>query len=222
MANKAGGMRQQGEALRDSVEGVPAVAPRVDPDAGLIQDLRKGVARAAEALMNAYADRVYRLAVRITGSKEDAEEVTQDTLWTVARKIGTFKGDSAFGSWLYRITSNAAWSRLRARRGQRHEIPWEQVLPALDERGRERPQQIEEPALQVELREVLTSAVACLSPENQTVFIMHDVEGMSNQEIAKVLGMSLSAVKTRGHRSRLFLRHRLDAYLAPTAGQLRK
>ncbi len=150
------------------------MAARVDPDAGLVQALRQGEPAAAEQLVNTYGDRVYRLAIRITGLNEDAEEVAQDALWTAARKIDMFKGDAAFGSWLYRITANAAYQKLRARKGRQHELPWEQLLPALDEEGRhfepmdDWSPRVDEHALQGELREVLTTAIEGLPPDYRT------------------------------------------------------
>jgi RNA polymerase sigma factor (sigma-70 family) len=95
-------------------EGVGTRA--VDPDALLVERLRRQEAGAAEALVAAYGKRVYRLAIRITGDSSDAEEVVQDALWAVMRKIDTFRGAAAFSSWLYRITANAAYQKLRGRR----------------------------------------------------------------------------------------------------------
>ena len=97
--------------------------------------LRRHDPDAPEALVATFGDRVYRLAIRITGNEQDAEEVVQDALWTAARKIDTFKGESAFGSWLYRITANAAYQKLRGRQGKRQEISWEDLLPTFDEMG---------------------------------------------------------------------------------------
>src|SRR5215813_10463324 len=108
---------------------------RVDPDAALVEALRQGEPHAVERLVETFADRVYRLTFRITGSKEDAEEATQDALWTAGRKIATFKGDSAFGSWLYRIAANAAYMKLRSRKAKAKEIAIADVLPALDDGG---------------------------------------------------------------------------------------
>jgi RNA polymerase sigma-70 factor, ECF subfamily len=203
------------------------MATRVDPDAGLVQALRQGEPGAAEQLVNTYGDRVYRLAIRITGLNEDAEEVAQDALWTAARKIDMFKGDAAFGSWLYRITANAAYQKLRARKGRQHELPWEQLLPPLDEEGRhfepmdDWSPRVDEHALQGELREVLTTAIESLPPDYRTAFVMHDMEGLSNPEIAETLGISLPAVKSRVHRSRLFLRQRLANYMTEPSEQSR-
>ena len=198
----------------------PAGAPRVDRDAALLEGLRRGDAGAAELLLDTYGDRVYRLAIRITGNEQDAEEVAQDALWTVARKIGTFKGESAFGSWVYRITANTAYQKLRGRRGRRNEVLWEDLQPVFDEhRQHVEPVadwsgKVEEPALQTELRTVLTTAINDLPADYRTAFLMHDVEGLSNPEIAETLHLSLPAVKSRVHRSRLFLRERLSRYMA--------
>jgi RNA polymerase sigma-70 factor, ECF subfamily len=198
---------------------------RIDPDAVLVQALRDGEPGAAERLVDTYGDRVYRLAVRITGVNEDAEEVAQDALWTAARKIHMFKGDAAFGSWLYRITANAAYQKLRARKGRQQELPWEQILPPLDPEGRhfepidDWSPRVDEYALQGELREVLTKAIEGLPSDHRTAFVMHDVEGLSNPEIAETLGISLPAVKSRVHRSRLYLRQRLAEYMAQASEQ---
>lgn len=199
-----------------------AAEPRIDPDAALVGGLRRGEGDAVERLVERYADRVYRLAVRITGSSEDAEEVAQDALWTAGRKIHMFKGDSAFGSWLYRITANAAYMKLRSRRAKAREIALEEVLPALDGDGAhfepmdDWSRRVDERTLQGELREVLERAIAELPTDYRTALVLHDVEGMSNPDIAEALGISLPAVKSRVHRSRLYLRKRLSEYLAPT------
>ena len=198
----------------------PAGAPGVDRDAALLEGLRRGDAAAPELLLDTYGDRVYRLAIRITGNEQDAEEVAQDALWTAARKIDTFKGESAFGSWVYRITANTAYQKLRGRRGRRNEVLWDDLQPAFDEhRQHAEPVadwsgKVEEPALQTELRTVLTTAINDLPADYRTSFLMHDVEGLSNPEIAETLHLSLPAVKSRVHRSRLFLRERLSRYMA--------
>lgn len=196
---------------------------RVDPDTALVEGLRRDDEEAIEQLVDRYGDRVYRLALRITGSNEDAEEVAQDALWTAARKIGSFKGDSAFGSWLYRIAANAAYMKLRARRGKGREIALDEVMPGLDGGGvhfepiDDWSSRVDERALQSELRGVLEQAIDELPPDYRTALVLHDVEGMSNPDIADALGISLPAVKSRVHRSRLYLRKRLAEYLEPAA-----
>jgi len=192
---------------------------RVDVDAELVEALRREDPDAAERLVERFGDRVYRLAMRITGSREDAEEAAQDALWTAARKIQMFKGESAFGSWIYRITANAAYQKLRTRRQKSAEIALDDVLPLLDGDGRhfepmdDWSNRVDERALQGELRDVLQRAIDGLPPDYRTALVMHDVEGLSNPDIAETLGISLPAVKSRVHRSRLFVRKQLADYL---------
>src|SRR5882724_10852813 len=174
--------------------GAP-VAPKTDRDAGLVERLRRQDADAPEALVAAYGDKVYRLAIRITGNEQDAEEVVQDALWTAARKIDTFKGESAFGSWLYRITANTAYQKLRGRQSKKNEVSWDALSPSFDELGNhldpgsDWSTKAEEPALQKELQEVLSAAIGDLPEDYRTAFLMHDVEGLSNPEIAESLGI---------------------------------
>jgi len=186
-----------------------------DRDGGLLEALRLGEPDAAEQLVATYGDRAYSLAIRITGDRQDAEEVVQDAFWTVVRKIGTFRGESAFGSWLYRIVANAAYQKLRGRRSRRTDLSLDEVLPFFDERGRhvvaiaDWSTRVDDPAIQVELRMTLTSAIDELPAAYRTVLVLHDVEGRSNLEVAEALGLSVPVVKTRVHRARLFLRKKL-------------
>jgi RNA polymerase sigma-70 factor (ECF subfamily) len=196
-----------------------APVPRVDVDADLVEALRREEPDATDRLVERYGDRVYRLAMRITGLNEDAEEAAQDALWTAARKIHMFKGESAFGSWIYRITANAAYQKLRTRRQKSPEIAIEDVLPSLDGDGRhfepmdDWSNRVDEQALQGELRRVLRQAIDGLPPDYRTALVLHDVEGLSNPDIAEALNISLPAVKSRVHRSRLFVRKQLADYL---------
>jgi RNA polymerase sigma-70 factor, ECF subfamily len=196
-----------------------APVPRVDADAELVEALRREEPDAPDRLVERYGDRVYRLAMRITGLNEDAEEAAQDALWTAARKIQMFKGESAFGSWIYRITANAAYQKLRTRRQKSAEIAMDDVLPSLDGDGRhfepmdDWSNRVDEQALQGELRRVLQEAIDGLPADYRTALVLHDVEGLSNPDIAEALNISLPAVKSRVHRSRLFVRKQLADYL---------
>src|SRR5205823_7780993 len=99
-----------------------------DRDLDLLGALRRRDPTAAERLVTTYGERAYRLAASITANAQDAEEVVQDVFWTVVRKIDTFRGESAFGSWFYRIVANAAYQKLRGR-SRRRELSWEEVMP---------------------------------------------------------------------------------------------
>ena len=194
----------------------------VDPDAALVERLRRAEAGAAEGLVDTYGDRVYRLALRITGNEQDAEEAVQDVFWSVLRKIDTFRGESLLGSWIYRITANAAFQKLRRTAHRRDEISLDQVLPIIDDGHHhldpsgDWSAQIDDPAIQSELRDVLASAIDELPANHRAVIVLHDVEGLSMAEVADALGMSLATAKTTAHRARLRLRKRLGMFLSPT------
>jgi RNA polymerase sigma-70 factor (ECF subfamily) len=193
--------------------------PALDRDAALVAQLRRADAGAAEALVGAYGDRVYRLALRITGHVSDAEEVVQDALWTVVRKIDTFRGESAFGSWLYRIAANAAYQKVRGRR-RRPEVPLDDVLPSFHDDGQHAASivdwspTVDDPSRQADLRFALTAAIDALPEDYRAAVVLRDVEEFSIAEVAEMLGLSVANAKTRVHRARLFLRRRLAVSMA--------
>ena len=196
----------------------------VDPDAALVERLRRAEAGAVEGLVDTYGDRVYRLALRITGNASDAEEVVQDALWRASRKIDTFRGTAAFGSWLYRITANAAYEKLRGRRSKRNDVSWEDIAPSFDDKGQHAEvavawsRNVGDPAIEGELRSVLGSAIDELPPTLRATFLLRDVEGLAYPQIAEVLQVTLATIKVRVHRARLFLRKRLTDYMRESVG----
>jgi RNA polymerase sigma-70 factor (ECF subfamily) len=147
----------------------------------------------------------------------DAEDVTQDVLLYVVRKLDTFRGESSVTTWLHRITVNAV---LRHRRKQAHRSerqvsdPLEQFLAdgSHDRPLRAWPAAPDREALTEELRGVVEEAVAGLPPAYRDVYVLSDIEGMPNLEIGTCLGLSLAAVKSRLHRARLMMRHALAPY----------
>jgi len=129
-----------------------------------------------------------------------------------------FRGDAALGTWIYRITANEAYDKLRRRGRRQREVPWGDLPLALDDEERHLKsvdvwsEKGGDPAVQTELRTVLTAAIDELRAESRKVFVLHDVDGMSNPDIAATFGLTVSAVKSRVHRARLFLRRRLRDY----------
>lgn len=189
-------------------------------DQKLVEALHRGEPGAAEALLDRYGGWIYRVARRLLNDPRDVEEVTQDVLLTVVRKIQTFKGEAAFSSWLYRIAANAAYQRLRAKRA-RPEVSLEPFLPVFDDEGRyiERvvdwSSKLNDPAVAGETRAAIERSLSRLPEEYRVVIQLHDVEELPNEEVAATLGLTVAAVKSRVHRARLFLRQELAHLFSP-------
>ena len=209
-----------------SVTAVREDLTHVDPDRHLLAALRRGDHTAAESLVARYGGRAYRLAMGITRNAQDAEEAVQDAFWSVVRKIDTFRGDSALGSWIYRIVANAAHQRLRARAHRSGEISLEDVLPSFHEDGRhgepiaDWSSQVDDPALQAELRGALEVAIDALPANDRALVVLRDVEGLSMAEVAEALGITVANAKIRTHRARLFLRQRLASFSSDVASSV--
>src|SRR5262245_12549012 len=225
------GLRTTVPAADDGLAGVvnaPSEPVRPDRDADLVAELLRGAPGAVEALVNRYSDLLYRLAVGITGNKWDAEEVVQDVLCAAVYRIESFRHESAFRSWLYRIAANAAYEARRRRRHARQEVSWDEVWPGITESGQQLAPltdwsaDTERSAIQAELRDALTAAIDVLPAQYREAFWLHDIEGLSIAEMAKTLGLSLPAVKSQIHRSRLCLRKRLAGYATGHARAARR
>jgi RNA polymerase sigma-70 factor, ECF subfamily len=206
-----GTRRPSGIAARSSPLGVVPLA-RVDRDRVLVEALRRREPTAAERLITAYAAPAYRLAVRITGSAPDAEDVVQEAFWSVVRKIDTFRGDSAFGSWLYRIVANGAYGKLRREHARRSNRSLDEIRSTFDEHDGHREvvadwtPRIVGPSIQIELQLVLTAALDALPGKHRAAIMMRDVHGLSYRELGEALGISVTSAKSRVHRARLSLR----------------
>jgi RNA polymerase sigma-70 factor (ECF subfamily) len=172
---------------------------------------------AVHELAERYGSRIYQLALRQMKNREDAEEVTQDVLMKVYRKIGAFRGDSALSSWIYRITFNTAMSRLRtaklARAAQQHE-------PNRDGEDEQRtPRQPidwssmpDEELLRAQLRRAVIAAIQELPEIYRVPVVLRDIEGLSTEEASSRLHVKDQTLKSRLHRGRLMLRERLQAF----------
>jgi len=199
-------------------------ALRVDGDPMLVERLRKGDTAALETLMDRYSPRLYRIAHGITRNEADAQEVIQDVFVTVCRKIHGFEERAALGSWLYRVTANAALSKRRERRTDR-EVSLENDLPTYLPDGHRAgdpaflvadwSQTPEAVLLSEETRAILHRAIEDLPAQYRAILVLRDVEGFSNDEVAEAVGESVAAVKSRLHRARMALREKLTRHLGP-------
>lgn len=169
-----------------------------------------------EAVFRQFAPRVYHLARRILGNETDAQDVTQDVMVQVIRKIDTFRGESAFPTWLHRVTVNAALAHRRRKAG-RHEQSSDGMDVAAGEASPNRPprpwtDRPEDAVLSGEQQGKIEAAIAQLPDMYREVFVLSDVEQLSNADIADMLELSVPAVKSRLHRARLMMRDRLAPY----------
>lgn len=175
-----------------------------------------------EQVFRDYAPRVYNIARRMLGNDADAEDVTQDVLLQVVRKLHTFRGESSLPTWLHRVTVNAALAH-RARRARRAEHETHDPLQFFAEDGHHahpvRPWSVApEAALEDrETRELIERAIDKLPEPYRDVYVLADVEGLPNAEIGTILKLSLPAVKSRLHRSRLMMRHALAPHFEEVA-----
>jgi RNA polymerase sigma-70 factor (ECF subfamily) len=190
-------------------------------DVGLVNEFKKGDLTAFEEIISRYEAKVMNLALRFTRNQEDAEEVMQDVFTTVYRKIDGFRGQSAFSSWLYRIVVNAAFMKLRKKK-QSQTISMEDLAPAVKQYCMERDNAANTHshgvAVARELQEVLQRAIDKLPDQYRAVFVLRDVDGLSNQETGEILDLSIPAVKSRLHRSRIMLRKKLQRYYEDFTG----
>ena len=204
------------QAESKQVQGMPA--ERLLDDNVLLEELRKGSPEAVEALFDRFHGKIYGLAMSILKNESDAEEATQDVFMTVFRKAFTFKGDSALYSWIYRICVNACLMRLRGKK-RTETVSIEEFMPVFTEEGMHASpvgdwsKEVERKLLNRELGDVIRKYTEKLSEKYRVVFVLSDVEGLSNEETAQILGLTVPAVKSRLHRARLYLREQLSRYL---------
>ncbi len=199
----------------------PKVDEPVSEELMLVNAARGGDVGAFEQLVRKYDRNVFRIANHITQNREDAEDVVQDAFLKAFTNLGQFQGQSKFYTWLVRIAVNEALMRLRRRRPERTVSLDEDINTGEDTIPREvadwspNPEQLYN---QSELREILQKTIQGLPPSFRTVFVLRDVEGLSTEETADALGLSIPAVKSRLLRARLQLRERLTKYFKKQRG----
>ena len=190
-------------------------------DRQLIARLQAGDDTAVQELADRYGARIYQLAMRHMKNSEDAEEVTQDVLMKVYRKVGSFRGDAALSSWIYRITFNTAMSRLRNSRLARAADQERERTLAADASADElrTPRQPadwshlpDEELLRVQLRDAVAAAIADLPEIYRAPVVLRDIQGLSTEEASSRLKVKDQTLKSRLHRGRLMLRDRLRVF----------
>ena len=180
---------------------------------------KTGNENAFDEIVSRYANKIYGFALRITRNSSDAEEVFQEVFLTLTKKLDTFRGESKFSSWLYRVTVNASYMYLRSQKKHESNISLENYYP-YDEKGTLMGRVMEKdwssrPDIIIfsnEALKIIDKSINELPESYRTVFHLRDVEGLSNEEVADILEISIPAVKSRLHRARLFLRDRLSDY----------
>lgn len=185
----------------------------IQSDAELVRDIRRGDPRAMEEVVRRYSNKVYNLAYHLTRDSAAAEEIMQDVFLTVISKIGTLTNEAYFSTWLYRVTTNAAYGFLRKEKKFSDQTPIEDVDQEIQQ-SYDWSNLPDDVLLSEESRVVLRESIDALPEAMRTVVIMKDMEGLKNEEIADTLGISVPAVKSRLHRGRLILRDLLSGYFS--------
>jgi len=199
-----------------ATDSAPVEVPVIDDgELELVARAREGDSTAFSVLVKRYEGRIFRLAMNITQNREDAEDVLQESFFKAYEHLDQFLGNSKFYTWIVRIAVNQALMKLRKRRNDRTVSLDEQIDTGEDTVVREIATwdpDPEERYSREELNTILTEAVDELAPIYRTVFTLRDVDGLSTEETAEVLDLSIPAVKSRLLRARLQLRDRLTRF----------
>ena len=185
-----------------------------DDEGVLVTAAKAGDLAAFEELVNRYERKIFRLAHNITQNREDAEDVMQDAFLKSFEHLGDFQGDSRFYTWLVRIAVNEALMKLRKRRPNQVSLdePVESEEDLLPREVRDWGPTPEQRYAQTELQRILSEVIGELDPAFRIVFVLRDIEELSTEETAHLLGLSVPAVKSRLLRARLKLRQRLNKF----------
>lgn len=175
--------------------------------------------KAFELIVSRYMEKIYNLAYRITRDHYKSEDVLQEVYITLIKKLHTFRGDSKFSSWLYRVTANASYMLLRAEKKYEHDLSLEDYVP-YDSKGTlmgriHHKDWSSRPDIVIYIKEaleILEKAIDELPEAYRVVFYLRDIEGLSNEEVSQVLEISVPAAKSRIYRARLYIRDKVSDY----------
>tara|TARA_Y100001960_G_C14476861_1_gene729799 strand:+ start:133 stop:762 length:630 start_codon:yes stop_codon:yes gene_type:complete len=188
-----------------------------ETEESLVRDLQNGNLEAYDKIAEIYQKKIYGLSFNLTRNQMDAQDVTQEVLLTLFRKINMFQGKSAFSSWVYRIAVNASYMRLRSKKKEPN-VSIDELMPSFNSAGFQQEkiqdwsENTESLIFTKETRDVIDKAVNLLPEKEKVVFILRDVEGLSSEKAGEILDLTVPAVKSRLHRARLFLRKKLSNY----------
>jgi RNA polymerase sigma-70 factor (ECF subfamily) len=184
-------------------------------EAEVVKLAQQGDATAFERIYRLHSRRVYALCLRMAGNPTDAEDLTQDVFLQLFRKIGTFRGESAFSTWLHRMSVNIVLMRFRKK--PKTETSLESITNPDDESGRS-PEEFGGPDLRLNGvidRVALQAAISGLAPGYRAMFILHDIQGYKHEEIARIFGCTAGNSKSQTHKARLQLRELLQRTPVP-------
>jgi len=186
----------------------------------VMTSFQQGVSRTIEEefceIVEKYTDSAYHIAFRMLHNADDAEDAVQEAFSSAYRAFAKFKGQSKVTTWLYRIVVNACLMKIRKEKARVKYLPETDYEDAVVYDRRNDP---EKAAMNAELRDVLHSGLARLHPDLRTVIVLRDVQGVSSQEAADILDITVANAKSRLHRARVLLRKYLGSYLAnPSIG----
>ena len=189
-----------------------------DTEATLVARAREGDELAFATLFHRHKKRAYSLCLRMTGNMAEAEDLTQDAFIQVFRKLGTFRGDSAFSTWLYRVVVNTVLMRMRSR--SLRQVSLDEPIQ-MESSMVPRDVSCDDRSLRGAVdRMALVRAIQKLPPGCRTVFVLHEIEGYEHHEIAHKLRCSVGNSKSQLHKARLKIREQLGVHEAPPAPRL--
>jgi RNA polymerase sigma-70 factor, ECF subfamily len=203
-----------GDSRNMATESIPLEIP-VDDELELVAKARQGDTASFSILLRRYEGKIFRLAMNITQNREDAEDVLQESFLKAYEHLDQFLGNSKFYTWIVRIAVNQALMKLRKRRSDRAVSLDEQIDTGEDTVVREIAAWDPDPEQrysQEELHTILSEVIDELAPIYRTVFTLRDVDGLSTEETAEALDLSVPAVKSRLLRARLQLREKLTRF----------
>src|SRR5262245_30960213 len=199
----------------------PARGPGPPDDRSLVLAAQGGDAQAFRALVERYQRRVYQLALGMVKDSDEAMDITQETFVRVHRYLSSFKGDSSFFTWTYRIATNLCLDWARKRSG-RERVEMDESDAEIESRMDPPSAALAGPqsaALNAELKEKIEDALAALPPKHRAILLLREVEGLSYEELARTLGIRKGTVMSRLFHARLKMQRKLREYVGEQAGK---